>query len=94
MEPIILTLLYALDIYLWIVIAMIVFSWLQAFDIVNTRNGFVATIGEFLYRITDPVLAPIRRFMPNLGGIDISPIILFIAIYFIQQVLISVLRSA
>jgi YggT family protein len=54
---------------------------------VNTRNQFVAAVAEFLYRITEPVLAPIRAFMPNLGGLDISPIILILIIMFIQRVI-------
>ncbi|OXT02347.1 hypothetical protein B7H23_05440 [Notoacmeibacter marinus] len=77
----------ALSIFWWIVIAMIVVSWLIAFDIINTRNRFVYTVWDFLNRITDPVLAPIRRFMPNLGGIDISPIILFLIIIFLQSII-------
>ena len=77
----------ALQLYIWIVIAMAIFSWLVAFNVVNTRNPFVAMIGDFLYRITDPVLRPIRNMMPNLGGIDISPVILFLIIIFIQKVI-------
>ncbi len=67
----------ALSLYMWIVVAMAIFSWLVAFNVVNTRNQVVAMIGDFLYRITEPALRPIRNFMPNLGGIDISPVILF-----------------
>ena len=77
----------ALELYIWIVIAMAIFSWLVAFNVVNTRSPVVAMIGDFLYRITDPVLRPIRRVMPNLGGIDISPVILFLIIIFIQKVI-------
>ena len=76
-----------LDLYVWILIVSAVFSWLVAFNVVNMRNQFVNTIGEFLYRITEPALAPIRRFMPNLGGLDISPIILILLILFIQRVI-------
>lgn len=79
--------LLALKLYLWIVIAAAIFSWLVAFHVVNTRNQVVATIGEFLYRITEPALRPIRNMLPNLGGIDISPIILFLIIIFIQKVI-------
>ena len=64
-----------LDLYVWLLIASAILSWLIAFNVVNTRNQFVAAVAEFLYRITEPALAPIRRFMPNLGGLDISPII-------------------
>jgi YggT family protein len=79
--------LIALDLYLWIVIAAAIFSWLVAFNVVNTRNQVVGMIGEFLYRITEPALRPIRNLLPNLGGIDISPIILFLIIIFIQRVI-------
>jgi YggT family protein len=77
----------ALQIYIWIVIAMAIFSWLVAFNVVNTRNQVVAMIGDFLYRVTDPVLRPIRNMLPNLGGIDISPVILFLIIVFIRYVI-------
>jgi len=77
----------ALQLYVWIVIAAAIFSWLVAFNVVNTRNQFVGAIGEFLYRITEPVLRPIRNMMPNLGGIDISPVILFLIIEFLRYVI-------
>jgi len=76
-----------LDLYVWLLIAAAILSWLIAFNVVNTRNQFVAAVAEFLYRITEPVLAPIRRLMPNLGGLDISPIILILIIMFIQRVI-------
>ena len=74
--------LLVLQIYVWLLIAAAVLSWLIAFNVVNTRNQFVATIGDFLYRITEPVLRPIRSMLPNLGGIDISPVILILIILF------------
>ena len=77
----------ALTFYMWIVIAMAIFSWLIAFNVVNTRNQGVAMVADFLYRITEPALRPIRRVLPNLGGIDISPVILFLIIIFIQRVI-------
>jgi YggT family protein len=77
----------ALQLYVWIVIAMAIFSWLVAFNVVNTRNHVVAMIGDFLYRITEPALRPIRNVLPNLGGIDISPVILFLLIVFIRYVI-------
>ena len=80
--------LIALDIYMWIVIAAVILSWLVAFNVINTRNPFVAAVAEFLYRITEPVLRPIRNLMPNLGGIDISPIVLFLIIILIQRVIV------
>lgn len=78
---------FALEIYIWIIIASAVFSWLYAFNVVNSRNPFVASVGEFLFKVTEPALRPIRRLLPDLGGIDISPIILFIIIYFIRQLM-------
>ena len=79
--------LIVLDLYVWLLIASAILSWLIAFNVVNTRNQFVSSIAEFLYRITEPLLAPIRNFMPNLGGLDISPIILILIIMFIQRVI-------
>ena len=76
-----------LDLYVWLLIASAILSWLIAFNVVNTRNQFVAGIAEFLYRITEPALRPIRQFRPNLGGLDISPIILILIIMFIQRVI-------
>jgi YggT family protein len=80
--------LLALQIYVWILVASAVLSWLIAFNVVNTRNQFVSTVWDFLYRITEPALRPIRDRMPNLGGIDISPIILLLLIFFIQSVIV------
>jgi YggT family protein len=76
-----------LDLYIWLLIAAAILSWLIAFNVVNTRNQLVAAVAEFLYRITEPVLAPIRSFMPNLGGLDISPIILILIIVLIQKLI-------
>ena len=79
--------LIVLELYVWLLIAAAILSWLIAFNVVNTRNQFVAMVGEFLYRITEPLLAPIRSVMPNLGGLDISPIILILIIYFVERVI-------
>jgi YggT family protein len=79
--------LIVLDLYIWLLIASAILSWLIAFNVVNTRNQFVSAVAEFLYRITEPLLAPIRSFMPNLGGLDISPIILILIIMFIERVI-------
>jgi YggT family protein len=87
MRAILDVILLALQIYVWLLIASAVLSWLIAFNVVNTRNQFVAAVAEFLYRITEPVLAPIRNILPNLGGLDISPIILILIIMFIQRVI-------
>ena len=82
---------YLLTLYVYILIAAAVMSWLIAFNVVNPRNQFVAMVGEFLYRITEPVLRPIRRLLPNMGGIDISPLIVIVIIWFIQLVVLPVL---
>jgi YggT family protein len=79
--------LIALQLYMYLVIAGAILSWLIAFNVVNTRNQLVAMISDFLYRITEPVLRPIRQFMPNLGGIDLSPVILFFIIILIDKVI-------
>ena len=80
--------LLALQIYVWLLIASAVLSWLIAFNVINTRNQFVSTVWDALYRVTEPVLRPIRERLPNLGGLDISPIILLLIIYFIQSVIV------
>jgi YggT family protein len=82
----------ALQLYTWLVIAMVIMSWLVAFGVINTRNEFVHVIYDFLSRITEPVLRRIRRFMPDLGGIDLSPIVLLFGIIFLQQIIQNNLR--
>jgi YggT family protein len=77
----------ALQLYVWVLIVSAILSWLIAFNVVNTRNQFVATVWDMLYRVTEPALRPIRNMLPNLGGIDISPIILLLLIFFIQSVI-------
>lgn len=77
----------ALYLYWWVIILSAIFSWLYAFNVVNPRNQFVGSVGNILFRLTEPALRPIRRFLPDLGGIDISPIILLLIIYFIRQLL-------
>lgn len=88
------TVLLALDIYWWIIIASAVFSWLYAFNVVNSRNQVVGTIGNFLYRATEPALRPIRSILPDLGGIDISPIILLLILFFVRQFIITTIAPA
>jgi len=84
--------LIALQFYTWVIIASAIFSWLYAFNVVNPRNQFIAMIGDLLQRLTEPALRPIRRFMPDLGGIDISPIILFLIILFVQFLITDYIR--
>lgn len=80
--------LLILQIYIWLLIAAAVLSWLVAFNVVNTRNQVVAMAGDFLYRVTEPVLRPIRSMLPNLGGLDVSPVILILLILFLENVIV------
>ena len=80
--------LLILQIYIWLLIAAAVLSWLVAFNVVITRNQVVAMLGEFLFRITEPALRPIRSIMPNLGGIDVSPVILILLILLLENIII------
>ncbi|WP_375465148.1 YggT family protein [uncultured Methylobacterium sp.] len=75
------------QLFIYVLIASAVLSWLVAFNVVNVRNPIVAQIGEVLYRITEPVLRPIRNLLPNLGGVDISPIILILLLLFVSRLL-------
>ena len=84
MQAVLAVILYILDIYRWVLIAMIIMSWLISFNVINTRNGFVEGLWRVLNQLTEPVLRPIRRIMPNFSGLDISPIIAFILIFFID----------
>ena len=77
--------LQILKLYSYVVIANVLISWLIAFNILNTQNRFIYSILEFSYRLTDPILNKIRRFLPNLGTLDISPIVLLLLIWFIEM---------
>jgi YggT family protein len=76
-----------IEIYIWLLIAQAILSWLLAFGVINRHNRGVSVIGDFLYRVTEPVLRPIRSFLPNFGGIDISPIILILLLMFVRRLL-------
>jgi YggT family protein len=82
----------AIQIYIWLLIAYVVLSWLVSFNVINTGNRTVYQIGDFLNRITEPALRPIRNVLPNLGGIDISPIILILLLYFVRDLVNEYLR--
>jgi YggT family protein len=82
-----------IDIYVWILVASAVLSWLVAFNVVNTRNPLVAAVGDVLYRLTEPVLTPIRRILPNFGGLDISPVVLILLLIFIKRLLIELFAA-
>jgi YggT family protein len=82
-NPILWLLHTVINIYFWIILAMVIMSWLIAFGIVNRSNPYVRQVSYALERLTEPLLRPIRRFLPDLGGIDISPIILLIGLQFL-----------
>lgn len=71
-----------LNLYTWVIVAWVILSWLVAFNVVNAHNRFIYVVGDMLNRLTEPVMRPIRRLMPNLGGIDLSPLVVLLGIYF------------
>ncbi len=85
--PLVRVLSLAIELYIYMVIGMAILSWLIAFDVINRHNKFVSTVGRFLWKLTEPPLRPIRKILPDLGGIDISPIILILILYFLQGML-------
>ncbi len=86
-----LSLLFLIDqiigLYMWCLIIVVTMSWLTTFNVINTQNKFVYQIYNFMYRITEPALRPIRRWIPNFGGIDISPVILILLLMFIRNLM-------
>ncbi|SFJ87955.1 YggT family protein [Pseudovibrio ascidiaceicola] len=76
-----------LNLYTWVIIANVIFSWLYAFNVVNSSNQFIAMIGQTLYNLTEPLLRPIRRFLPAMGGLDLSPIVLLLGIFLIERII-------
>ena len=76
-----------LGIFIWMLIISAILSWLVAFNVINTRNRFVYTVVDFLWRATEPALRPIRSVLPNLGGIDISPLILILLLFFLRNLI-------
>lgn len=89
--PLLQLIVKAIDIYIWVVILAIVLNWLVAFNVLNKSNRFVYLIGDFLFRITEPLLRRIRAFMPDLGGLDISPVVLILILWAIQEMLIRLI---
>ncbi len=85
--PLIVVLTSVIGIYVWIVIASVIMHWLVSFHVVNHSNNFVLMVREFLYRATEPILMRIRRFLPTLGGFDLSPFVLIVILWFLQAVL-------
>jgi YggT family protein len=88
MVPLIGFIVRIIDLYIWVIIISAILSWLIAFNVVNTQNRFVYSVADMLYRITEPALRPIRSILPNLGGIDISPVILILFLLFIRDVVL------
>jgi YggT family protein len=84
MNPIAALLIQVLEIYKWILIAAVIVSWLTAFNVINVHNNFVRSLLRVLLALTEPVLAPIRRMLPSMGGLDLSPIVVFVLIWFLQ----------
>ena len=78
---------YALDFYKWVVIVNVVISWLVAFNVINTSNQFVYMIMDVTYRLTEPLYRRIRSIMPNLGGIDLSPVVVLLGVMFLQSLI-------
>jgi YggT family protein len=84
--PIFWLILSVINLYMWVIIISVVLSWLTAFNVVNTSNRFVYLVMDFTFRLTEPALQRIRRLLPNLGGIDISPVALILLLLFLQQI--------
>jgi YggT family protein len=81
------TLSFILNIVWWIFLIMIIMSWLISFNVINTRNQFVSSVWRVLNQITEPILKPIRRIVPTMGGLDLSPLIVFVIIFFLQNLI-------
>ncbi len=79
--------------YSWVVIIGAVLSWLIAFNVINTQNRFVYTLVDVIYRLTEPALRPIRRFLPDFGGIDISPVVLLLLLIYVPKFLFEMYVS-
>ena len=84
--PLLKLLANAIDLYVWIVVIGVVLSWLAAFNVVNMSNRFIYMAADFIHRITEPALKPIRNFLPNLGGFDVSPVVLILILIAAQEV--------
>lgn len=76
-----------LSLYTWIIIISVILSWLVAFNVVNTSNRFIAIVGDIIWRLTEPVMGPIRRMLPNMGGIDLSPLVVLLLIFLLRNLM-------
>ncbi len=79
--------LILLQLYWWVLLIMIIMSWLISFNVINTRNQFVEAVWRVLNQLTEPVLRPLRRMLPNFSGLDLSPLVAFLVIFFIQSII-------
>ncbi len=87
--PVLKLIITVVDLYIWIIVIGVVLSWLTAFNVVNTSNRFVYMVSDFIYKITEPALRPIRNILPVMGGFDLSPIALILILILLQDVLIN-----
>ncbi len=90
MQSVLILISTVIKLYIWCLILQAILSWLVAFNVINTSNRFIYMVGDFLYRITEPALRPIRAILPNLGGIDLSPVVLILLLSFAQNLLFEV----
>ena len=88
-DPLLIIVLWLIRAYIWVIIIGVILSWLIHFQVINSYNRFVFLVQDLTHRLTEPALGPIRRFLPNLGGIDISPIILILGLWFLEMVILN-----
>ncbi len=93
MQSLLILITQVIQLYTWVIIIGAVLSWLIAFGVVNTHNRFVYSVVDIIYRVTEPALRPIRRILPDLGGIDISPVVLLLLLYFLQNLIWEIYGS-
>ncbi len=94
MLAVIATLNFIINIIWFLVIASAIFSWLYAFNVINTRNEAINMIGRSLYQVTEPIYRPIRKVLPNMGGLDLSPLVVLVILFFLQQLLNTTIANA
>jgi len=85
---------YLITLYVYVLLASVIFSWPVAFNVINPHNQFVRTIWQTLDAVTEPVLRPIRRMQPNMGGLDLSPLVLLLGLFFVQSVILPNIAKA
>ena len=85
--PALVLIYHLIELYTWVLIIGVIMSWLIAFNVINLSNQFVRMVYDVVTRLTEPLLGPIRRFLPDLGGVDISPVILILLLYFAKDVI-------